>query len=44
MVSSKENFQTNFTTRSEKILAKFKYTPVPFRKMRYKRSPIPFLT
>ena len=37
-------FKPNFSTRSKKNQAKLKYTPVPFRKMRYNRSPIPFLT
>ena len=32
------------STRSDKVSAKLEYTPVPFRKIRYKKSPIPYLT
>ena len=34
----------NCVTRKEKPETKYKYTPVPFRKERFRRSPIPFLT
>ena len=33
-----------FSLRSNKYSGKLKYTPVPFRNIRYKRSPIPYLT
>ena len=40
-----EKSQTpNFITRREKYSTKLKYTPVPFRKARYEKSPIPYLT
>ena len=40
-----EKSQTpNISTRSRKYATKLKYTPVPFRKTRYEKSPIPYLT
>ena len=40
-----EKSQTpNISTRSKKYATKLKYTPVPFRKTRYEKSPIPYLT
>ena len=38
-----EQIKPNFSTRSEKYPTKLTYTPVSFRKTRYKKSPIPYL-
>ena len=42
--TAEEFIPPSINTRSDKTILKTKYTPVPFRTDRYKKSPIPFLT